>query len=234
MTDSKAEIKAAKAAAKATAKAEKQAEKQRRKETKRLEKAARKSSKSGGGSKKGTSTSSKRTTTTTATTASNTTSLGKVGVTVRDGTAFGAESDAAATAASGSMTLVPMPQMGRAPHQYHELGPGTDGTITGASLPALAERQSMGANPWRTLRAKTVRPRRSHLEGRLQALLDSRAVAASWYGLHLPRDAAMAVVDNNLDVLPDGAFVVAPAGLDLGVLCMVNKGLLVNLPIRET
>lgn len=72
------------------------------------------------------------------------------------------------------------------------------------------------------------------MRGQLQRLIDEAATSSPWYGLHLPRDAATAILDNNLDTLGDGAFVVAPAGQDFAVVCMISKGQLLNVPITET
>jgi len=65
-------------------------------------------------------------------------------------------------------------------------------------------------------------------------MLDEAAIGSAWYGLHLPREGSTAILDNNLDRLGDGAFVVAPAGQDFAVVCMISRGQLLNVPVSET
>eukprot|EP00730_Choanoeca_flexa_P008804 TRINITY_DN12540_c0_g1_i1.p1 TRINITY_DN12540_c0_g1~~TRINITY_DN12540_c0_g1_i1.p1 ORF type:complete len:646 (+),score=136.39 TRINITY_DN12540_c0_g1_i1:127-2064(+) len=91
----------------------------------------------------------------------------------------------------------------------------------------------MSANPWQAIQRKTQRPAK-RVSGSLSVLLDNKARQSPWYCLAFERSSAVGLLEENLDKLAPGAFVLVSSGLSFATLCMVAKGkgkTLVNIPI---
>eukprot|EP00049_Salpingoeca_infusionum_P021612 m.3917 g.3917 ORF g.3917 m.3917 type:complete len:489 (-) comp4348_c0_seq1:272-1738(-) len=94
-------------------------------------------------------------------------------------------------------------------------------------------RRATAHNPWKSVRHRKSRRPQKHVFGDLSQLLDPESVGSPWYLLRYDRDLARALLENNADKLKDGTFVVTTAYLDFASLCLLLKGRLMNIPIRN-